>query len=880
MSHHARRWWWGPLRGIFLSTLGRALWSLLKLALVLALVAVIALGGILAWVVVRGFPQRDGTVQLTGLSAPVKIVRDLNGIANIYASTPADLFAAQGWVHASERMWQMEVWRHIGAGRLSELFGESQLDTDKFIRMLGWRQAAQRDLNALPADARKILDAYSAGVNAWLDGHQDLPLPFVITGLLGAGGGLSGYKPEPWTALDTMTWQKVQAWSLGSNWDSELFRLIAKGKGLTDAQLADLFPAYGNEKPTVVPASAHGADLSAPAAAVGAQAAATAATVNLGRLLAVGDNLAASVGLDSGGSNAFAVSPGKSATGHALLANDPHLGISMPSLWFIVGLHCRPVSDACPYDMAGAGFPGVPGIVLGHNNRIAWGLTNVGPDVQDLFEETLDPASPDHYIYKGESRAMDVRTETIKVKGGDAVEIRVRQTVHGPVISDFNVDLRPKGQGGNALGGAGKAYALEWTAIIQPDLTVQAVLNVSLAQNWDDFRAALRDFGAPSQTYMYADVDGNIGVQVPGKMPIRAQGDGLVPALGDSGAYDWTGYVPFDDLPSAYNPKEGLLEASNNLPSRQGAFIGAEFDPGYRAERITGLLKDADSIDTELLRSIQKDVELTRAAPIIAAISDVAPETADGKQVLAKIKAWAADPQCTIASAGCAAYEAFEYRLERATFDDELGAGDKPDDIASRYVGNELAHEALIRLVADPHNAWFDDVSTADKNETLDDVAVAAVDAAGADLRSSIGDPDKWTWGSIHTVTFSEQTLGVSGVAPIEMMFNKGPYPAPGSCTTVNKICGEIGNEYPPAGKAADLKKVFAATSSPSYRLVIDMGDLDGATIISTTGQSGLPFDGHYGDFIGPWLDNLPVHLLWSDTKVDGATRQTLTLKP
>jgi penicillin amidase len=556
------------------------------------------------------------------------------------------------------------------------------------------------------------------------------------------------------------------------------------------------------------------------------------------------------------------------------------LGQSMPSLWFLVGLHCRPVSDACPYDMAGAGFPGVPGIVLGHNARIAWGLTNVGPDVQDVFEETLDPAAADHYMYKGESRAMTVRTETIKVKGADSVEMRVRQTVHGPLISDVSVDLRPEDEGGHELGAAGKAYALEWTAINQPDLTIQAVLDVSLAQNWDQFREALRNFGAPSQTYMYADVDGNIGVQVPGKMPLRAKGDGLMPAPGDSGEYDWTGYVPFDDLPFAYNPKQGMLEASNNLPSRSGPYLGAVFDPGYRAARVTGLLEDAEDIDTDLLRSIQQDVVLTRAAPIIAAITNVQPKTSDGKQVLAKIKAWAADPQCTIASAGCAAYETFEYRLERGTFDDELGAGNEPDDVAPRYVGQEPAHEALIRFAADPGNTWFDNVTTANTKETLDDIAAAALDAAGADLRSSIGAPDQWTWGAIHTITFAEQTLGGSGVAPIEMMFNKGPYPAPGSCTTINKICGRIGNEYPPAGEVADLKKVFAATSSPSYRLAIDMGDLDGATIIQTTGQSGLPFDSHYGDFINPWLNNQPVDLPWSDSAVDGAASQTLTLEP
>jgi len=779
-----------------------------------------------------------------------------------------------------------------GAGRLSELFGDSQLDRDRFIRTLGWRDAAENDLAAMSVDTRKLLDAYSSGVNAWLDQHADLPLPFVITGLLGAGGGLSGFKPEPWTALDTLTWQKVQAWSLGSNWDSELFRLIAKEKGLSADQIAQLVPPYDPTRPTVLPPSASAAQTSRSASAfvgtgsTGLSSAAEASqSADLAKLLDIGDGLTAGIGLASGGSNGWVVSPAKSATGHALLANDPHLGISMPSLWFLVGLHCETVSDACPYDVAGASFPGVPGIVLGHNDRIAWGLTNVGPDVQDLFEETVDPQNSDHYIYKGKSIAFDTHAEAIYGKGGKLLDnLFVRSTIHGPVLSDVVADLRAKSEGGSELGVPGKVYALEWTAINQPDLTLQAVLNVNKAQNWDQFRTALQDFGAPSQTFLYADVDGNIGVQIPGKIPVRAAGDGSAPVPGDTGAYDWTGYVPFDQLPSSYNPPEGLIEASNQLPSRSGPFLGSEFDPGYRAARVHELLDPVAKIDVGLMRSVQGDVKLTRAQLVAAAVSGAAPATADGKKVRELIGSWATPKRdqltCTVDSTGCAAYETFEYRLLRDTFDDELGASGNPDDLATRYVGQEPSHEFISHLVADPTNAWWDDVTTAGKKETRDDIMATALDEAGADLRASLGDPANWTWGRIHTVTFAEQTLGVSGVGPLEALFNKGPFPAPGSCTTVDKICGSISNEYPAAGQHANLQAVFAADSSPSYRLVIDMGDMDNATILNTTGESGLPFDSHYGDLISPWLTNQPVPLYWTKEHIDGVAKNTLTMAP
>jgi penicillin amidase len=865
----------------------------LVVLVVVVLVLVIATGGLLTWLVVRGFPQREGTATLPGLSANVRVVRDQYGITNIYAATTADLFAAQGYVHASERMWQMEVWRHIGAGRLAELFGKSQVDNDAFIRTLGWRKAAEADWSVMSADGKIALEAYARGVNAWLDQHGDLPLPFVVTGLQGVGGGLSGYRPEPWTPIDTLTWQKVQAWSLGSNWDSELFRMLAAHRGLSAQQIADLFPTYDPTRPVIVEASSAGTTPDRPAAietSIGpsaADATSAADAPSAASLLTASDSLRSTIamatnGSDLAGSNGFVVAPSRSASGGALLANDPHLDISMPSVWYLIGLHCDPVGPACPYELAGAGFPGVPGIVLGHNDRIAWGLTNVGPDVQDLFDETVDPADPTHYLYKGQSRPFDVRAETIKVAGGADVTLNVRSTVHGPVVSDVAYELKPKAEDGAELGQPGHVYALEWTATIQPDRTLDSVLAVNRAQDWNEFREALRNFGAPSQTFLYADIDGHIGVQIPGLIPIRAGGAGSYPAPGADGSHDWTGFVPFDDLPSSYDPPSGVIVASNNKPVAPDYkfFLGQEWDPGYRSARIHQLLDAAGSITTDTLRSIQGDVMLTRAAPVIDNMDGAAPQTADGQLLKQRIREWRADPTCTTDSLGCAAYETFEYRLLRGIFDDELGAGYEPENTSWRYVGTELSHELLSRLVTQPDNAWWDDTSTAAVTETRDDIMSRALDAAAADLRAGLGDPAGWTWGRIHTVRFDEVTLGESGIGPLEALFDKGPYPAPGSCTTVDKVCGSIAQSWPQGSDPANLQQMFAAGSSPSYRLAIDMSNLDGATIIQTTGQSGLPFDAHYGDFIDRWLSNSPLPLPWTSAKVDATTKQQLTLSP
>lgn len=525
----------------------------------------------------------------------------------------------------------------------------------------------------------------------------------------------------------------------------------------------------------------------------------------------------------------------------------------------------------------------MPGIVLGHNARIAWGLTNVGPDVQDLFEEHVDPADATHYLYKGQSRPFDVRHEVIKVSGAADVAFDVRSTVHGAVISDADTNLQPDYQDGPQLGRAGYVYALAWTATMQPDRTFDSVLAVNRAANWDEFRAALRDFGAPSQTFVYADVEGNIGVQIPGRFPIRPAGDnGAYPVSGEDGSHDWTGLVPFDELPFVYNPPDGLIIAANNMPAGQGYghFLGQEFDPGFRAARIRELLGTTDRITTDALRRIQSDVKLTRAAAVVDALAAVAPSTADGLLLRRRLLDWRPDLDCVVDSLGCAGYEDFEYWLLRGVFGDELGSGMEPDNGAWRYVGSEPSHELIGRLVGQPDSHWWDDVSTTDKVETRDAVLAAALDRAAAELRGALGDPQGWTWSRLHSATWREQTLGESGIAPLEWIFNKGPFAVPGSCTTVYKTCGSIADDWPAAGDRPDFGRRFAARSSPSYRLVIDMSKLDDATILQTTGESGLPFDAHYGDLIRRWIDNDPIPLRWTAERIDLAAKQTLTLKP
>ena len=534
----------------------RILRQLLTILLVLiVLVAAVAGGGYL-YLTRRAFPQTDGTAQVAGLSSPATVIRDKNGIPNIYASNLHDLFFAQGYVHAQDRLWQMEIGRRGVAGRTSELSPSvSSLENDKFVRTLGWRRAAEADFEALDDKGKAILQAYADGINAFMTTHENnLPIEFPIVGAFGSQG--LTYKPEPWTPIDTLQGAKAMAWDLSGNWDGELFRsqILAKfGEDQGKSIIADIDPPYDyKNRPIIVPSGVSWKSVPASLA-------------QLSQL----DAITGIRGRDIG-SNNWVISGDRSTTGKPLLANDPHLGIQMPSIWYFNGLHCQPVSADCPFDVTGATFPGVVGVIIGHNAHIAWGVTNVGPDVQDLFLEKIDG---NQYEFEGKKFDLTIVPEKLTIKGKlpadykpspnetssydglsntTTITLNVRYTRHGPIISDVDADA------------AALDYpvAFSWTAINAPEHILDSFLGIDTAQNWNDFRQALSMYGTPSQNFVYADVDGNIGYQMPGRVPIRAKGDGQLRVPGWTGREEGTGYIPFDQLPRTYNPAQGTIAAA------------------------------------------------------------------------------------------------------------------------------------------------------------------------------------------------------------------------------------------------------------------------------------------------------------------------------
>lgn len=807
--------------------------TVLRILLVL-LVVILILGlagfGVGYATVRRAWPQINGTVQVPGLQAPVTVIRDQWGIPHIYASSLHDLLFAQGYVHAQDRFWQMEFWRRIGSGRLSEILGKSALAQDRFIRTLGWHRAAAQEWEQLDPETRAALEAYAEGVNAYISTHRGrLGLEFTLLGLTG-----TRFDPEPWHPVHTITWGKVMAWNLGGNMDMELLRanIIAR---LGTPAAPVLMPPYPSDRPVIVPHPLLEGTLRAVPEAVFTT-----------RFLGEGDGL---------GSNNWVIAGSRTETGKPLLANDPHLGIQMPSIWYEIGLHCEPKGPDCPINVVGASFPGSPGVIIGHNDRIAWGVTNVNPDVQDLFIEKVNPENPNQYEYRGRWEDMQIVREEIRVAGEEEpVVVFARITRHGPIINDV-------------VGGEEEDWsfgwqplALSWTAL-QPGTLMRSILLLDKAQNWEEFREALSYWDVPSQNFVYADGEGNIGYQTPGRIPIRAGGDGSVPVPGWTGEYDWVDYIPFDELPRAFNPPEGYIVTANHAVVRPDYPYLLTVDwsdrTGQRAQRITELIEELTPISIEDMQRMQGDnlpVWTRQVLPYVtAALADY-----HDPRPLELLRNW--DGQTTRDNAAAALFEVFRIHLVDRTFGDELG-----ESLMRR--SRSMALYALETLIADPQSPWFDDRMTP-QVETRDDIIRQAMTDAIAELTERLGpNMGKWRWGDLHTATFKNQALGQSGIALIERIFNRGPVPVDGTLATVNNTA------YSPSAP-------YEVRTVPSYRQVIDAGNGSRSVSMHTTGQSGHPFHRHYDDMIDPWR-NIQYHpMLWSRTEVEAQAEGILLLVP
>jgi len=819
----------------------------------------LVLGLVIAGVAVlrEPLPRTEGEIVVPGLDADVEVVRDAAGIPQVYADTDVDLMRAQGYVHAQERFFQMDLRRHATAGRLSELFGETTLEADKMVRTMGWRRVAEQEWGLLKPDTRAALSAYADGVNAYLAQRSTLSLAAEYTVL--RLNGLT-YAPEPWTPVDSLAWLKAMAWDLRGNMDDEIDRVLLS-LDHTPTEVAQLHPPYDEQarSPIVTDGAVLGGrfDQDAPAQPRTRGAVVPAAAADaFARTRAAVDAVPTLVGRGSEvGSNSWVVSGEHTESGEPLLANDPHLGVSQPGVWMQMGLHCRTRTPECTLGTAGFTFAGVPGVIIGHNEDVAWGFTNLGADVTDLYLEQV--VGDDRWVQDGRERPLAVRTETIEVRGGEPFELRVRETSHGPLVSDVSRELASVGANAPATGadrGTGYAVALAWTAL-DPAPTADAILMMNRASNWKEFRRAAASFTVPAQNLVYADTEGHIGYQAPGRVPVRARGhDGRMPVEGWHSRNDWTGeHVPFDELPSVLDPEEGFVVTANQAGVGRDYphHLTDDWDQGYRSERIRDLLTaataDGAKVDVDDMTRIQLDTRHPAAASLVPHLLrvDLAGSYAeDGQKLLAD---W--DHDQPAGSSAAAYFNVVWSNLLSVTFHDDLNRRAWPDG-GSRWV------RVVEEILQDPRSPWWDDVDTPEV-ETRDDVLRTAMVRARDELttRRSV-EPEDWEWGHLHRLDLAHDAFGEVGFAPLRRLFGSTGWKVGGGSSTVDAT-------------AWDATVGYGVSSAPSMRMVVSVGTWDDSVWIDLTGVSGHPMSPHYRDQTERWVAG--EYLDWAFTR--GAVR-------
>ncbi len=793
--------------------------ALKALAILLLLLVAATLAG--RAYLTRSLPQLQGTVQVSGISGPVDIIRDRDAVTHVFAATRLDTFYGLGYAHAQDRLWQMEFQRRVGHGRLSEVLGAAALPTDRFLRTLGTGRAARSAWDALPADAKSAVNTYVAGVNAFIATHHGGQLPLEFTVLR--------FEPEPWSGPDVLVWVKMMAWDLSKNYGIEVLRhdlLQLLGPDRAD-ELLRPYPADGltilsardmpwmKPKAEVVRAFRPAAHDPETTALLRSWSEAFAATP----LPGTGDAL---------GSNNWVVDGSMTASGKPLLANDPHLGAQIPSLWYLAHL------SAGDFDVIGATLPGAPAVAIGRNRFIAWGETNVMADVQDLFLERLDPSGT-RAEFRGVQEPLRIVRETIAVKGAEPVVLDVRVSRHGPLISDA---LNANNAASSRVPRPPpiEPLAFRWTALDREDTTIVAFLGLNQARNWPEFTASLRDFVVPAQNFVYADVDGHIGYYAPGRYPIREGGNGASHAEGWTGASEWTGWIPFEALPHTFDPPDHFIVTANHKPVPAGYpyAIGGEWTEPYRAKRIIGLLKRKRGFTPDDFASIQLDTVSLHAEEMLPVLfSHTRPKDAREQQAVAMLREWDRDARGD--SAAAAIFQAWYYELLPAIVLDELGAvraASYEELDRSSYAARFLA-----QTLSTPDNPWCDDVRTTPK-ETCDGRVLLALHDGLTRLTALLGeDMTRWRWDAVHNAVFAHPALDT--VAVLGGMFRRTA-PHGGDWSTVN-----VGPVFAP--------KPFEQHSLPGYREIVDLSPANDSRFLEAVGPSGNVFSPHFDDGLKAW---------------------------
>ena len=797
---------------------------------VLTIVALVAvLTALFFWRVRAPLPVTSGTVAVDGLRARVEIIRDIDDIPHIRASDEADALFGLGYVHAQERLWQMEFQRRVAQGRLSEVVGPEGLPADRFLRTIGLMRAAREAWPKIDGRSRALIEAYVAGINAFLADHHGggLPVEFL----------LMRTSPDPWTGEDVVAWQKMMALQLSANWKDELLRVQLAAR-LGDEGASLLMPAYTPGGPVILPPDAvlrsqpqgvGGTGTTAPPGVVAGAAADIAALADIVATLDVAPPL-------EGGSNNWAVSGSRSITGKPLLANDPHLAGQAPAVWYLAHV------TGGALDVIGATLPGVPGVLIGRNQRIGWGITALLGDVQDLYIEKLN--TRDQAEYNGTLEPIRIVQETIKVRGGADVPLRVRITRHGPVVSD--VLERPQ-----------SALAFRWTGLDPEDATAECFMRVNLAGSWPQFIEALRRMHVPLLNFVYADVDGHIGYYGPGAFPVRAAGDGTRPVPGWTSEFEWRGYLHEDEWPSAYNPSRGYVVSANNkvAPDSFPFTLGSSWEAPYRAARIVEMIEHTSNLAVEDMTRMQRDVRSAQVNVVLPFLLKARPLDTPVRDAMDFLRGW--DGTLDGDSPQAALYEAWYAETVRGLFEDDLGA-----DLAADYTARRsLAAKAVDNLIQSGDSTWCDDVRTPEA-ETCETLLGRTLQRALAEMSDRQGTSNlaKWRWDRVNAARFPHAPL--DAVPVLSRIFSR-TVPRGGDAFTVTPVM-PLDND------------IFVS----SYRQVIDLAGADSSRFVIPMGQSGHVWSERYADLLDTWARAEYLPMRFTRLAVDDAAKATLVLEP
>ncbi|MFO7951632.1 MAG: penicillin acylase family protein [Bacillota bacterium] len=773
--------------------------KVLFIVFVLLLVIILGGAGFLYFTLRSSIATHTGTKSV-GTTEEASILRSERGAAYIRASNPEDLYFAQGYAHAQERLWQMEFNRSVVQGRLSEAIGADLLESDIYLRKIGLRRIAERVVDKTSPAGRAALQSYARGINAFLEEARQTPEMLLL-----------GVTPEPWDEVDVAGILALMTFDLGSNFNVEQIRLALK-ETISPKLYAELRPPFD--------------DWDTPAIYTEEQVTGSGDPQAILELLDMADLNGLSAYLPRLGSNSWVISPELYAGGTAVMANDPHLGISLPSIWYE---NCLELEGEMP--VYGWSIPGMPLVVIGHNERIAWGMTNIG-DTQDLFLEQQHPEDPHRFKYEDEWYTAEVIEEEIKVKGQDEPEIlEIIITRNGPLISDD------------------PPMSLRWTAYDIEASTVDAVIDMNQARNWDEFHQAFSDYTIPMQNYVYADVDGNIGFRTAGLAPIRKQGLGLEPVPGWSADYGWEGYIPADEMPELYNPPQGYIATANHRVTDDSYpyMIAIDDATPYRMQRIVEQLRAGDPLTLKDMKAMQTDWFNPHAAARLPGwlelIDGHTGELGDNEQEgLELLKEWAQNPVSSPEAAAPAIYATWYLNFMEEVFKEEMG-----EEMYERFIANAyIAYKALDYQLEKGESAWF--------NGSLDELLLTSYQQTIGELEEQLGsDPSQWQWQELQSISF-DHALGEEDM--LKPFFNRGPYPYGGDNETVGRA------NY-------SLNDPFNVTLAAGLRFIAVMEPQVEAYGVFAGGQSGHFMSNQYDQYIATWLDG-------DYYKVNGSSDQLL----